>query len=437
MNMHPQKLVEECYKSEIELSFPDSLELLDEFRRIKIFNKSFLEDVTILFIQHHLYPLIGRLLSMKKDGMKPEKTWFIDIPYSTNEDVKIKIRNEFTNHDYPPALADPLENYDNFQTGRIKEVFKTIINSNPTKLLVVDDGGYFIRALHYLCIQEPDLVEKLKSRIYLVEQTTKGHRTLRDLKYSSLIEILNIPMVSIARSKTKLEIESPFIGIACKRAIENNSRIVSKISSLNRNEIKVAIIGYGPIGKAVFDSAKALLGTSANIYVVEIDINKWQEIKENQGIPVAELSDTRYDILFGCTGYSAFNWSDRDKVNPDGLLISVSSAAVEFSRFNFIEVANLYPDDSIKIEIVDPEKGIHSDLLFQDSSNRFYFINSGFPVNFTGAEECIPLKFIQPTHALLYAASYQVLNEPKYGLQPLKEEYDNWIYYNSFVSDSS
>ena len=137
-------------------------------------------------------------------------------------------------------------------------------------------------------------------------------------------------------------------------------------------------------------------------------------------------------MLFGCTGHTAFGWNDRKKVNHNGLLISVSSASIEFSRSNYIEFANLYPDDPIDIKVVEPAKGIHSDLLFVDKSSSFYFINSGFPVNFTGKKECLPIKFIQPTHALLYAASYQVLNQPKTGLQPLNEEYDNWIYYNAF-----
>jgi len=147
------------------------------------------------------------------------------------------------------------------------------------------------------------------------------------------------------------------------------------------------------------------------------------------------LREEKYDLLLGCTGYKSFGWKDRNKVNDNGLLVSVSSASVEFSRSNYIEIAKLYPDDPIEILPAEPSNGIHTDLLFKDGDKHFYFVNSGFPVNFTGKRECIPQKFIQPTHALLYAASYQVLNNPIPGPQRICDEYDYWIYYNSFSAN--
>lgn len=428
-------LLKECYDSKIEGVFPKRLGLLEEFRRIKIYDKSFLQDVTVLFIQHHLFPFIGRLEVMKKDGMVPEKTWFIDIPYSTNKEVVKKVLNDYTIHEYPEPYTNPLENYTSFQLKRTKTVIKNIIKSNPTKLLVIDDGAYFIRAFYDLYIQEPEIANNLSSRTYIVEQTTRGHRYLKDNKYNIMINILNTPIVSIARSKTKLEVESPFIGIACKKSVEENDRILTLINEHNKPaamRLKVGIIGYGSIGAAVFDSIRKLIKPPYDIDIVEIDFKKWPEIKSHLGNPIPELSDLKYDILFGCTGYKAFGWNDRKKVNDNGLLVSVSSASIEFSRSNYIEFANLYQDDPIDINPVEPINGIHSDLLFVDGECKFYFINSGFPVNFTGKKECLPLKFIQPTHALLYAASYQVLNQPKSGLNLICEEYDNWIYYNSF-----
>ena len=71
-------LKHECYNSIIESTFPTKLNLLEEFNRIKVFDKSFLKDVSVLFIQHHLSPFLGRLQRMKNDGMIPEKTWFVD-----------------------------------------------------------------------------------------------------------------------------------------------------------------------------------------------------------------------------------------------------------------------------------------------------------------------------------------------------------------------
>lgn len=429
-------LKEECYRSEIENRIPSTLKLLEQFRSSKINHKQFLSDVSILFIQHCLQPFIGRLNVMTEDGMTPANTWFCDIPYSTNDDVLQKIQ-EFSDNHIPEPYTNPLEDYSKFQLNRVKVIIKQIIESKPRKLLVIDDGAYFIRAIHELYIQTPEMIKTLINKTYIVEQTTRGHRYLADKKYSAIISILNIPIVSIARCRTKIDIESPFIGIACRRSLEANDSILTLINRCKESDnkpVKVGIIGFGAVGRAVFESIKALVGTPYEIDIVEIDFKKWPEIENENGNPVAELGSKNYDLLLGCTGYKSFGWKDRFKVNQNGLLVSVSSAAVEFSRSNYIEFANLYPDDPLEISLVEPKKEIHSDLLFKDADRQLYFVNSGFPVNFTGRRECLPLKFIQPTHALLYAASYQVLNSPIPDLQRICDDYDYWIYYNSFIA---
>lgn len=437
-------LKQKCYDTEIE-DFFTNMPLLEEFIRIKVFNKSFLNDVTVLFIQHHLSPLIGRLEAMKNNGMLSKNTWFVDIPYSTNEEVKQKIRKKYTTHKYPDPYSDPKNDYNKAQLQRTKTTIAKIIKSKPKKLLVVDDGAYFIRAVHELYIENNEIAKILYNSTYIVEQTTRGHRYLNDLKYSAIIKILNIPIVSIARCKTKQEIESPFIGVACRKAIEQNVHIKNKIKEFKNDKIKIGVIGYGSIGSAVYQSIRNLTEGKCNsdVEIIEIDYSKWNEIKNLEGTPnpKSELSN-KYDILFGCTGNESFGWGDRYKVNSGALLVSVSSASIEFSRGDFIEIAELYNDDPITIEPYSGKEGynsnstdLHADLQFKDLKNglNFIFINSGFPVNFTGERECLPIDFIEPTHVLLYAACYQVLNQPKQGIQILNEEYDAWIYYNAFT----
>jgi hypothetical protein len=434
MTNHLDLLKQECYESQIENVFPDTLELLERFRSHKIHHDRFLDNVSILFIQHILQPFIGRLKVMETDGMNPDNTWFVDIPYSTNDQVLKKV-NEFSNHKIPTPYTNPLEDYTKSQLNRVKTTIKEIIKSRPGKLLVIDDGAYFIRAIHELYIHNPDIISSLVNKTYIIEQTTRGHRYLTEDRYGSIIKELNSPIVSVARCKTKIEIESPFIGIACKRSLEANESILALINKHQNafsTPLKVAVIGYGAIGQAVFESIKGLIDNPSEIDVVEIDIDKWNQIRKDNGNPIAELREQEYDLLLGCTGYKSFGWKDRNKVANNGLLVSVSSASVEFSRSNYIEIAELYPDDPIEIFPVEPDKGIHTDLLFKDGSKQFYFVNSGFPVNFTGKRECMPQKFIQPTHTLLYAASYQVLNNPIPGPRNICDEYDYWIYFNSF-----
>jgi hypothetical protein len=112
------------------------------------------------------------------------------------------------------------------------------------------------------------------------------------------------------------------------------------------------------------------------------------------------------------------------------MLASGSSAAIEFNRQDFVELADRYPDD--EIEIVDREatrrKGIHATIRFnREGGNGFAFVNAGFPVNFDGRMECLPAKVIQATHSLMYAAARQALKQPAPGWQPISEEADSWI----------
>ncbi len=438
-----EKLKKDCLTAPIENEFPDRMPLLQGFKKGNNISDKYLEETSVLFIQHHLYPFIGRLDVMTEDGLSKEKTWIIDIPYSSINRVIEKVNSKYTiNENQQPSNKSmkPLDNYADFQLDRTKKVISNIIKTIPNRLLVIDDGAYFIRALHELFKKEPKTVETLRDKLYVVEQTTRGLRYLEDDKYKSLGEHLNIPIVSIAKSNTKEYLESPFIGVSCERALKMNKRVNKKLKKAK--DFKIGVIGYGAVGKAVFNSIKNSFKLKHQIDVIEIDETKWDAIRKNGGDPKSDLSDdcgNKYYMLFGCTGERSFTWKDRDKICKNGVLISCSSAAVEFSRREFIDKAELLPNDPITLEPhekakADKKDDIHLDLVFRDKKlkQKFYFLNSCYPINFTGFET-IPRKFIEPTHALMYAASYQVLKQPPIkGLQELNEDYDNWIHENAF-----
>ena len=111
------------------------------------------------------------------------------------------------------------------------------------------------------------------------------------------------------------------------------------------------------------------------------------------------------------------------------MLVSGSSAAIEFNRERFIDRA--YRQDMGDFFIIDPEKtrmdGIHAKINMNLDDKKFSFINAGFPVNFDGRIECIPYQIIQLTHCMLIAASQETLGK-KHGLHHLNNINDNWIY---------
>jgi hypothetical protein len=110
--------------------------------------------------------------------------------------------------------------------------------------------------------------------------------------------------------------------------------------------------------------------------------------------------------------------------------VSGSSAAVEFNREKFIDLA--YRNDKDDFFIIEPEKsrrlGIHTSLEMQKGDIRFSFLNAGFPVNFDGRMECLPYLIIQITHGLLLAAAKESLNSAtRPGFHNLNRRDDQWF----------
>jgi hypothetical protein len=369
---------------------------------------------------------------MFDDGLKPERTWLVDIPYSTSELVRAEIYDRFAipKHQISPPMRDPLIPYALMQLRRVQDVVYHLSQSTPrSRLLVVDDGAYFVRAIADLEILDPEIVDAFCGRTVIVEQTTRGHRYLQESRYRRLVEDrLEAPVVSIARCRTKTEFEGPFIGAAARHALTTRfERERIDLCDLDR----IAVVGFGVVGQAVFHALqKSVRGK--RIVVVDTDKGKHQQILDKGGEPHSALPrHDAFDLVVGCTGHAAFGMSDWETLANIAYLVSSSSAAVEFNRKKFIDLADLYPDD--QIEIVNREEtrkqGIHATVTIRDEERdrQISFVNASFPVNFDGRLECLPANVIQATHTLLYAASCQALAEDRPGLATIDGNTDSQI----------
>lgn len=419
-------------------TWPETLDLLEEFRdkgpwRSSYPSEKVFEGVTVLFIQHHLGPLVARLTAMCKEGMSIERAWFVDVPYSTNQ----KVRDHIAEH-APGQLAepfnDPFEEYCSKQIGRVEEVVQSIIptlSESGDRLLVIDDGAYFVRALNQLRHKKDDLGD-LRERTYIVEQTTRGHRLLfpgreQDVECRRLLRELRAPVVSIARCRTKTEFEGPVIGAAVRKALLTRLGKLEhgiRLADLHR----IGVIGFGPVGAAVFQQLREELPERTRIDVIDIDLNKHPEIEAAGGRPHVELpSDGDYQLLIGCTGHASFDVADRFRLGERATLVSCSSAAVEFNRAGFVEKARELPS-KFEIEAVTPgPSGIRATISFKTKHQTINFLHAGFPINFDGKMEHIPDRFIQATHTLLFAAALQVLELAGPELTEIARKTDEWI----------
>ncbi|MHC4945510.1 MAG: hypothetical protein ACYTG7_21060 [Planctomycetota bacterium] len=409
---------------------PATMPLLEKIKEKQKAPKPF-ADLDVLFIQHNLGPLVARLQAMKESGMDPGRCWFVDIPYSTNKQVVDRlVEIGFRRDRMALPFDDPLADYSIAQENRIGSLMELLMSrEDPRPLLVVDDGAYFARFLNKISERSKNLLDHFNNTS-VVEQTTRGHRYLVNHALE-VIKRCNISAVTIAKCKTKTRFEGPFIGTAVARAMKN------KVGKERIAKAKhIAVIGFGVVGRATVDEIKKLCPDGRKD-IVDIDCSLREQATSPEdnchGLP--QLSDDyEYDVVMGCTGYNSFHLDQRKMLADKAVLASGSSAAIEFNRSGFIELADRYNDD--EIEVLDRENtrsaGIHAEIRFrQEKGKTFSFLNAGFPVNFDGKLECLPSVLIQATHGLLYQASIQTLEQKGAGVNTVDPVEDDWIFDNA------
>jgi hypothetical protein len=194
---------------------------------------------------------------------------------------------------------------------------------------------------------------------------------------------------------------------------------------------RVFLIGFGNIGKATaYELLKLNLDKPIDVYdknwkIRENDIKK---IGANMLKKFPKVG--AYNTLLGCTGEAAIHDMKQLKIlASNSVLVSGSSAAIEFNREKFIDHA--YESDTDDFYVIEPEKtrtrGLHTSIRMHLNDTDFSFLNAGFPANFDGSIECVPALLIQPTHGMLLAAAYEALGQ-RPGLTQLNEKYDNWFF---------
>jgi hypothetical protein len=189
------------------------------------------------------------------------------------------------------------------------------------------------------------------------------------------------------------------------------------------------VVGFGAVGRTTTKEVLALPHEGP----VDVYDNAYVRLKDDisriGANPRARFPEQgRYDTVLGCTGYASFPVERTDILAQDALLVSGSSAAIEFNRERFIDLAYKHDDDDFFV--VDPEmtrrRGIHATIRLQRRGRGFSFLNAGFPVNFDGRLESLPALIIQITHGLILAACQEVLEQSP-GLHVLSKDADTWL----------
>lgn len=384
-----------------------------------------LEGFRLLLVQHQLSnqaAMVGLLIRL---GADPKDIHWLDIPYTSNKQVR-----DFTTAD---NNLDPgnfrvcddyrvLDPYPYYQHKRAVETVIALGAGSDKRLIVLDDGAYVLKALSAL---HPSRWPK---PIGIVEQTTRGIIKIRRSAAMRAVSQV-VPLVDVAQSAPKISLEPPFVAMAVCASLERTIRPMATGRKLR----SALVLGYGSIGEQVATYLAAQFHIDkALVFVHDTDPTRL-ELARRRGFSAWAWEDLsqRFDIVIGCSGRSSFGLGDRQYLNDGALLASASSGAVELSRREFVELADASELDDIEIRREDlDERNLHANIEVRLVDRSITFANAGFPVNFDGGLNTIPLRYIQQTPVMMAAAAIQAchaVKEENRGLLELEHRYCSWI----------
>ena len=330
----------------------------------------------------HILPSVHFLVrSMISLGLFPENVALIGKCYSTSKATYQAMRKEGI-YICPSSLGfDSHQSFDTQFRNNLSSFFEHVLSntniSRETTIILLDDGSELISIAE-------DFFEGYFN-IFGVEQTSSGY-------YKLIQTPPKIPVINVARSDVKLNVESPMI------ANSQMKQLKKKIQARKLAIKKCLLIGKGAIGNSLYD-----------LLIQDYDVQYFDIIKERTEINKSELNLKNYDLIVGTTGVPVITERDYDDLKVGTCLVSASSSDVEF--------------DAVKLRRwTERTDDCHKDIFVRE----IFLPNCGFPINFYETnEDNVPLEDIQLTTALLLAGVCQGIME-KY-LQPGMVDLHRWL----------
>lgn len=326
-----------------------------------LFKETNFENVLLIACQHILETNFDMFDYLFRRGLKPENTFLLGKCYSTNKETLDKFRKKGVHIHSASQKFDSYLSFDEQFELEVQDFLKYVQTKRDTKnyekVLLVDDGGYLVYYANSLF--------ESTSNFVAIEQTSSGYNKLKNQKFK-------FPIINVARSKTKLELESPFIA---EILVE---KLKSKLKKLKLTPKKVLIVGAGSIGKEIFN----LLNNEFETHSYDIQ----QHISDFGKTALSSIISD-FDLIIGATGNEIISPKIYSKLKQGVILVSASSSDREFSA---VDLRKLVPKT----------EDCHKDIIVKG----IYLLNCGFPLNFDGNKNSVQPEKIQLTRALILSA---------------------------------
>ncbi|MCE3238746.1 MAG: D-2-hydroxyacid dehydrogenase [Gammaproteobacteria bacterium] len=369
-----------------KLSYPvPSLQVINDMIAVipEGIRKQFQKTV-LVGCQHNLETTVTIYQAMKKLGIK--KIYSVGKCYSDSEIIKKAMEEEGVCLMPSNKPAKP---------GKFQEVCRQDIRAmwdrcskeledDVETIVVLDDGGR--------CLEEMPPYIRLNYRVAGIEQTRGG-------LYSPVLDQLPFPVIEVASSALKREIEPIFIVKAIIKELEEKIDYLSNTFHFDQRTV-IGIIGNGAIGSAV---AKYFLSLGYTVAVYDENGDAFTDISPKSKLyrmPSREAVISNSQCIFGCTGKDALHGIPLlEIVNKNTVFISCTSEDREFLS---------------TLEVISKQSIIKSDALgdlicLSKNGSDVVFVRGGYPFNFNGKPWNVPANEIEPTQGILLGAVIQAV----------------------------
>ena len=340
--------------TQIPYDYPKLSALKDYFSVLNKDEKIKYDEVKIFACQHILEPQKVMFEKIIELGIKPPNIFLLGKIYSTNFEILDELKRVGINA-YQPGFDQSLP-FDIQHKKNCEEIFSKSKLENGNRIIVIDDGAQLLEIFN----------ETKHDNVVGIEQTSSGFRKLEKIA-------LNFPVFNVARSRIKLEQETPLI------VSLGQKRIKEKILEWKLEKPNILIVGLGPVGKEMTKTLK----NEGNVFKYDIS--------EGEKNIIDLILKNKVDVVIGTTGSRILSHDEIVKINhllnKKIYFISMSSSDREFEIWKLRDIF-------IKTS------SVHADIFY----GNITIANNGFPITFKGNRFESAPKEIEKTICLLFAS---------------------------------
>lgn len=350
--------------------------------------------IAVVAIQHNLETTLTLIQAIQQLGIK----WIFlqGKPYS-DSDIIVKTFLMMGIRVVPNNKPEKPGQYQETARRDVATLWKTCLEEIPKEIdtiITLDDGGR--------CLAGMPPIARLSYKVAGIEQTRGG-------LHVQGVNLLPFPIVLVASSAVKRQIEPPAIARALLKKIDD----LIACYQIDKNTV-CGVVGNGAIGSAV---ATHLLSLGYRVAVFDEDDTAFQTIEPSHQfyrMPNIKVLLENVQCVFGCTGKDITQGlSLFSLVTKDTLFISCTSEDKEFFS-TLKEIANrnimlVYASKRMVDNSMIRPYPMGDFVCSSESGHEMVFINGGYPLNFDGKPWNVPAPEIEPTQVALLGAVVQAI----------------------------